>query len=444
MTWWGVCYLALLILNVWADIRWRRRAMNPWTMLLALIFACTGGAYDENGRWITSEQTAFTLGALHGITILILVGLSLARTRRPLRRSEVSPDQESRAARRLFWCLVGTAVATSGIVMVFWAGHGGVMHQISLMRAGNHMVQRGGIAAMDYSDSIVHYVGGLGIASFSLLPAALVRMRRVRHVHFAATFLSWVLTWVVAFSGGTRSVVLLTAACWVVLLLSHSRGRRYLPFLAVAGVAAALAVVVQTAYRSVGLNQGEMRTAPAFSLSYVLTDANQNQMVAFIVEHYPGAYEFTYGRSLVAVGLSWVPRALWPGKPISLGRELAWQAMGLPHGTTVSLSATTFGEGYANGGPIGWILACILHAGISFFLDRKFQEGGSNTAGFAGALGCAVAFGFRGDMVYAVWGLGMPFLIVGTITFFLVGRAAATHRLAKGSAAEGRRISGSP
>lgn len=78
----------------------------------------------------------------------------------------------------------------------------------------------------------------------------------------------------------------------------------------------------------------------------------------------------TWGRQLLGVILFWVPRSLWPSKPIGSGAHLAEEInLGFDN-----ISANYFAEGYVNFGFIGILLFLIILAYFSARFDKMYWE----------------------------------------------------------------------
>lgn len=71
----------------------------------------------------------------------------------------------------------------------------------------------------------------------------------------------------------------------------------------------------------------------------------------------------TYGRQLLGVFLFWIPRALWPSKPIGSGAYIAR----LTGERFTNVSMPFFAEGYINGGLVGVILFTVV---LGYFVAR--------------------------------------------------------------------------
>ena len=101
-----------------------------------------------------------------------------------------------------------------------------------------------------------------------------------------------------------------------------------------------------------------------FSLDYLNSpnyDTSQNFMIAMKDEL------VTNGRQLLGVLLFWVPRTIWPTKPVGSGSLLADQ-----HFAFNNISMPFFGEGYVNFGFIGVLLFVIILAFFSSRIDFRY------------------------------------------------------------------------
>jgi oligosaccharide repeat unit polymerase len=135
-------------------------------------------------------------------------------------------------------------------------------------------------------------------------------------------------------------------------------------------------------------------------------------MLVFVVENYPTPYPYLKGSSVVAALLNFVPRVVWPEKPIGFAKEIAFRRLGIPvdYGYSRELdkatgfqsySGTLVGESYANFGPIGIVLMLFLFGAAAalgesyLLLNRDNQFAILSTAAALGA----VLIQQRGDIV---------------------------------------------
>jgi len=154
----------------------------------------------------------------------------------------------------------------------------------------------------------------------------------------------------------------------------------------------------------------------------------------FVMERYPNDYPYLHGSSLVSFLLTFVPRVVWPGKPIGLAKELALRLAHVPTSAGYSreidkrigyqsYSATLLGEGYANFGWFGGLLFLFIFARLCCFIQNYLDQNRTNQFvifQYACWLG-AIAIEHRGDLVcanfFSVFTSGMLWLI-----FMLAGK----------------------
>jgi hypothetical protein len=76
----------------------------------------------------------------------------------------------------------------------------------------------------------------------------------------------------------------------------------------------------------------------------------------------------TWGRQLIGVLFFWVPRALWPAKPVGSGHFIASEY----NLSFSNISMNLFGEGYINFGMLGILLFVFIVAYITKYLDQMY------------------------------------------------------------------------
>lgn len=97
---------------------------------------------------------------------------------------------------------------------------------------------------------------------------------------------------------------------------------------------------------------------------------NHIESFARILQHYGWPYSF--GENLILPFVNFIPRAIWPDKPIGLGRRIVIEIHGAPPDTVVSFAPSMLGEFYFDFGFIGvfflpFLMGLILGAVESFF-----------------------------------------------------------------------------
>lgn len=103
-------------------------------------------------------------------------------------------------------------------------------------------------------------------------------------------------------------------------------------------------------------------------LEYLMegSEAGSLNVLGTVVEDYPKKYPYLFGTTLGKVFVFWVPRSIWPNKPLSFQFVLGDRYVG----EGVSLNATLLGEMYGNFGVFGSILLPPVLLFILVFLGR--------------------------------------------------------------------------
>ena len=97
-------------------------------------------------------------------------------------------------------------------------------------------------------------------------------------------------------------------------------------------------------------------------------DAYQNTVSAF---NYVAEYGITWGKQLLGAALFFVPRAIWPNKPIGTGAMLMQE---LDQFYFTNVSASLMLEGYINFGIIGIILFGFIAGFVGHTLDHAYWK----------------------------------------------------------------------
>lgn len=128
----------------------------------------------------------------------------------------------------------------------------------------------------------------------------------------------------------------------------------------------------------------------------------------------------TWGRQLLGALLFFVPRSIWPSKPVGSGHYFVISQ----HGTFTNVSFPFFAEGYINFGFVGIILFIIVLAYITgkfdgkFWLNHRFLEFKPTDVFYLILLG-AMIYIMRGDLMsslaYTI-GICLSYYIVLTIS----------------------------
>lgn len=133
----------------------------------------------------------------------------------------------------------------------------------------------------------------------------------------------------------------------------------------------------------------------------------------------------TYGGQLVGVFLFWVPRTVWPDKPMGTG---AFTAEKLNFFFS-NVAANYFAEGYVNFGYLGILLFLVFLAYQTAFIDKVYWESERKVTGDFFSVLYTISLGFlffilRGDMLSSVaylFGFLFAAVFVYKITTLKVG-----------------------
>ncbi|MCW5983191.1 MAG: oligosaccharide repeat unit polymerase [Bryobacteraceae bacterium] len=206
-------------------------------------------------------------------------------------------------------------------------------------------------------------------------------------------------------AGGSRGfVVFLGVHCYFALHYAI-RGRQNTRFVAKIFALAciplvAFTILTQTLYRDTGITDDQqvqlLRERSKEAVLAILEHVSFNDEVQFVLANYPSSYAFTEGHSLITPFVVWVPRPMWPEKPIPWGRDLAWQ-YGYRYETTVSLAATIIGEGYANFGLLGWMLFPAVFGGAIGWMFHFLRHSRDDFDMLFGLWAVYWALALRGD-----------------------------------------------
>jgi len=153
--------------------------------------------------------------------------------------------------------------------------------------------------------------------------------------------------------------------------------------------------------------------------AFLTGDFDAFAQIVNTLEHV-ATHGLSYGYQLLGVPLFWVPRSVWPSKPVDTGILLA-ETKGY---WFTNLSAPLPAELFING---GWVLLIIGMIAFGFLvrrLDRGSQIAGGS--GFPSMLGCVVPFYLllllRGSLLQS-----MANLAVILVSWFLVTRPSGSH-----------------
>lgn len=150
---------------------------------------------------------------------------------------------------------------------------------------------------------------------------------------------------------------------------------------------------------------------------FLLGDFDSYQNFGLAIDH----KFITYGEQLLGVFLFFVPRAIWPSKPIGSGAVLA-DKLNL---NLSNISMNYFAEGYVNFGFFGIIIFSIILSYINSNLDKLYWPAKSEMKGFASLYVLLIGMEFfvlRGDLLSSfAYTIGLSLAVV-ILTLMLTGK----------------------
>jgi len=253
-----------------------------------------------------------------------------------------------------------------------------------------NLLFRGGAGERENENKIAILVCGY-FCRYIPVSAALIYQLYGRHRKTVGIVL-WFLVVACCFPTGMARLqivpVYLPAA---ILLVPFLRERKYLLVMAlVSGLLVVFPFLHM--FRDISYDMGEFRL---FDFSFF----NALHFDSFASLAYIIKQDFvTGGEQLLGALLFWIPRSLWPDKPIESGRMLAETFdLGMPNDFT-NIAVNWFGEGYLNYGYLGvaiWLVALVF---VCARADRLFW---SSSEKFS-----------RPAVIYYFSGLGMLFFVL--------------------------------
>ena len=95
-------------------------------------------------------------------------------------------------------------------------------------------------------------------------------------------------------------------------------------------------------------------------------DAHNMIISAF---HYTDTFGFSYGKQLIGALLFFVPRSIWPGKPIGTGATVV---SSLQQSSFTNVSMPFIGESYINFGVVGVVFFAVIVGSVVSRIDRAY------------------------------------------------------------------------
>ena len=100
----------------------------------------------------------------------------------------------------------------------------------------------------------------------------------------------------------------------------------------------------------------------AFYMGYFKSVSEPFEVASLVVDIYPAQQAFEHGRPLLVTFLGFIPRSVWPDKPVGLGKSLTRYTDGFLFQEAIghSIAPTLVGDFYANFGALGVVFGGVL------------------------------------------------------------------------------------
>jgi hypothetical protein len=173
------------------------------------------------------------------------------------------------------------------------------------------------------------------------------------------------------FQGGGRRITGFLAGSLIMTILIHQRDKlkpKHFVFVATGGVIMLVLLDMQLAFRNVGYEKMFDRYS-LDQLDEVRVDDNFLRL-AQIIDRIPVQYPHAGAQYLIWVFSRPIPRAIWPGKPLGPGFDVA-QMVGAKG---VSLTSTVVGESYASNGLFMIIIVGTMFGILAGTLNKMLHE----------------------------------------------------------------------
>lgn len=279
------------------------------------------------------------------------------------------------------------------------------------------------------SNQLAEYLFFPVMGCLGLLAACLVLSGSVHPVNqlarLAGAGVLLLLLWE-TFFGGYGRLVLVAVALVPILLVSMRLARWWFKAVIAVSILPVMGYFVSSRQR-LGDEHGK-------DLSGIGSVVEPFRDYARILDDYGrGLFEYGWGDTFLATAVFWMPRGLWPDKPVGFGAVLVdrfWPEMS---GTGVSLAALSWGEWVHNFGVFGLLLmALFLGYGIRVLDGAIFSERLSGTMTSPKVLGLVAAVTVASQLPCLLWAGSYTFaeravmsagpLLVAAVLLVMVGR----------------------
>lgn len=427
---WSAVYLLPAALYAVRLVARRQRLLDPLLfggVYLALMFLL----YDPHGSVVETP----TLVLLHLAASGAYWGGGLWAARRARLFRLAHPAAPRFLMRPRLWMWLAAATWTLALV-IFTVLFEGSVETMMAMRNRPELMLGSVVSEASTTVRLAQYLRGYLFAAALMTLFLWCRRPSLRPLHLVLLLGTLAAAGAVLAASGSRGSVLFFGLHSLFILhyalRDHPGIRRAAKMMILAGMPiVVVTILVQTLYRDTGLEGGQailtIEDRAQEAVSAIFEHLSFNDEIQFVLSTYTHPETFIRGHSLLTPLVVFVPRTMWPEKPIPWGRELAWQ-YGYQFDTTVSLAASIIGEGYANFGLAGWILFPFVFGSVVGWTSYFLKFGRADSSLLWGLWGLHWAFALRGDIHTVISASIVPALVMLLVIRWAGLRAAVEKR----------------
>ncbi len=178
-----------------------------------------------------------------------------------------------------------------------------------------------------------------------------------------------------------------------------------------------------------GRSRSNYAAAAPMYMGYLSSVAEPFAVACMVVELFPDTEPYRYGQTLLVTLVGFVPRAVWPEKPVGIGKELTRYTDGVYYDPVYghSIATTLVGDYYANLGVAGILLGGlgfgILCRTAAAYASKGMVDGRQRSAArvLVASLFLAGLVEVRGDVagILAFYAMTFPYLLIALLFFRL-------------------------
>ena len=292
---------------------------------------------------------------------------------------------------------------------------------IELLSGGmNSLFIRSG-GGLQTSSVALNLIIGHGFTNILLFTAVLygIRLKRIKKVDFKVVLAFICLVLCCFPTAISRSSAATIYAGLMIILFDQTRVSRWFAFVIVGGLI--LVFPALEVFRSASRLQEHgfwNLLAQCFANNYLGGHYDAYQM--FIsVQRYVSEFGLTWGKQVLGALLFFVPRSIWPNKPIGTGHMVIIE---LNQNEFTNVSAPLVAEGYINFGVVGVVLFAVVLGAFVEIIDREYWKNEDRLSLIRILYPFAMFqffFFLRGDMMSA-WAYTFALLAVAVAIYQLV------------------------